>query len=363
MDGLIKKIFRSYDFKNNRILNAKVETPEHEKHIANKKFVDDALTYDTEKAILYKNPFKQWWMVNVQNKSLKVLLDDLLFPRIVPTYENPTLAFNYTLIDNSYFFPIAGINRTKYVVNIGLEVTGKFHYHLIINDREPNLNPARLIIQYPDETSQTFNSVNNNTSGFVEFTYKVTPGTVFIFEKGFLAAEPKQDTYGENSVPAEFADTYRVNVDVTNDINSTMVYFDSMFISAIRMEEGIPEYLPEDVPLQFSMDNKLNFSADSEGIFDILIPKSIRDKSAIYDFPIVAKLFQVTNGGVNNIFLTEVKLEWEWLTHYTNGDIIEFAGTEYVKCQFNFGIYPFNVRVELDFSQINNSTYLSEISN
>ena len=41
--SLIKKIFQSFDFRNNKIINAKVDTPTDLKHIANKEYVDGGL--------------------------------------------------------------------------------------------------------------------------------------------------------------------------------------------------------------------------------------------------------------------------------------------------------------------------------
>ena len=52
----IKEIFQSLDFKNNKIFNAKLGSEiTHEKHIVDKKYVDDSFVYSTELSQRYKD--------------------------------------------------------------------------------------------------------------------------------------------------------------------------------------------------------------------------------------------------------------------------------------------------------------------
>jgi len=56
MDKKIFKVFRNYDFRNNRLIQTKCNTPIQDEHVANKKFVLDEIIKATSKPPTYTNP-------------------------------------------------------------------------------------------------------------------------------------------------------------------------------------------------------------------------------------------------------------------------------------------------------------------
>src|ERR1035437_7286572 len=91
----IQKIYRSFDFRGNRIINAKTDTPTDQSSdeiLANKIYVDNTQIYTTTKAGAYPNPFKFSWITAVNGKTIKQIFDDLFFLNVLPIYKNLELS-------------------------------------------------------------------------------------------------------------------------------------------------------------------------------------------------------------------------------------------------------------------------------
>ena len=83
-------IHTDLDLKQNELKHAKILTPELDTDPANKKYVDDEVTLNTEKSEKFKNPFVTVGGLTpsdeVHLQKVIPLLDKMFFPRILPTY-------------------------------------------------------------------------------------------------------------------------------------------------------------------------------------------------------------------------------------------------------------------------------------
>lgn len=78
------------DLKGNKLQHSYIETPEKDTDPANKKYVDEAVTLDTEHSEKFQKPFVKVGGIDtdtvVHGKKVIPLFDEIFFPRIAPTY-------------------------------------------------------------------------------------------------------------------------------------------------------------------------------------------------------------------------------------------------------------------------------------
>jgi len=352
MDKKILKIFRSFDFRNNKIINAKVDTPEDLKHIANKEYVDNTGKYDTEKANTYQNPFQFPLILNTFEKTFKQLFDDLFFPRILPLYTNPILK-NCDIVSNKNLSFINGKHNVFYDQEIQL----LFDCETLDNDRT-STNDYIIKVLNPI-TNVVTSSILSGTKQLL--TFVLVPNMVFSFEKLYNPITiAKQDSYGDYYIENGFGLLYNLIVDITQNFNNFFNCLPSPIISTIREEEGIPTYVVEtnvdeiDFITDFEYINTKLIPNGIEGIFDILIPKEyIANTNEIKNYNIYLELFlSIENNGIEELTCySKTQLIIDWLIVYTNNEIIILNDIEYFKYQINLGIFEQNMRFKLSFEK------------
>ena len=145
MGNIKNKIYRKItDFVGNYIKNVKTDIPVNDDDVSNKKYVDKQTTYDT--TLSNNDSTKFSWMRNIHNKSLKEIVDMLLFPQNTENYVNPELLnCSVQLLDN-----ISGDNEA--IINTGNNVKLRFVFELSVTQRLSNELPK---IIFTDNNNQT----------------------------------------------------------------------------------------------------------------------------------------------------------------------------------------------------------------
>jgi hypothetical protein len=260
-----KNIFRGYNFWGNKIINAKTDNPTHPKHLVNKEFVEKSLVYETEKSLQYQNPFKQWWITNINQKTLLQIFDDLFFPRILPEYLNPTAKCEFILNINSKTNQKIIYNGKNYVGVLFFELTG--------NDRVKDNNLAKIVIEYPSTANSIeFFSEELTDTGRIDFNFTIAKDMKIFFVQNYLASVVKQDSYGENYITSEFSNSYELRVELTEQFKSKFSISDLYWISPNLPEETTPNYTEAQILSTFTNSNFLNFGPNNYGIYHILVP-------------------------------------------------------------------------------------------
>lgn len=244
-------IFKSIDLWNNKILRAKCELPTDKAHIVNKEYVDTITTYDTEKAKKYKKPFLQWWMSeNVFGFSYKNLLDDLLFPRLKPKYQNPEFdCMTFDVTNNEMMDEVQYIDGKK-LMFYDLTYDFKVKVNLkTLHDRPIAKQLSQIRIEYPDvyaSENKVFDSkaIGANDIEFELNDVRLVRGMRFIFTKQFTNSSPKNDTYGDVSIPNDFTIGYNLEVDLTDEFFKEIIGYDTLYVGQ-RTDEHTPfEFTP-----------------------------------------------------------------------------------------------------------------------
>jgi hypothetical protein len=361
MASIPKLIFRAYDFMNNKILNAKVDTPTEDNQIANLKTVNDSVLYDTQKAQTYNNSFKHSWLTELYQKSLKTIFDDLFFPRILPIYNNPLITPTI-LVENSCIIsdPISG--NVKNIIFIGKQLNATFKFDIALNDRLTTENPGYIEIISGGSTQQVFYTGNfSDLIGEINFDFVYTPGITIKYKQDFSESQEKQDSYGDNYISPEFSVITTLEIDIIQILLINSIFLDSPMISNIpRLQEEIPTYLDADILSLFTKTNEITIAGDNEVIYDILIPTSIVYKNQAVNYPIYAVISHefINKPGGHYQKLNDILLNYDWLTYYTkNLEYVIVEDIEYIKCQFNFGYFSENTKITLFFGKPYNTSY------
>ncbi len=294
MASKILKIFKAFDFRGNKIINAKVDTPTDPKHIVNKEYADNVNVYDTEKATTYSNPFQFPLIINTLGKSFKDLFDDLFFPLIQPIYTNPKLSYYKFLFPNNDIIQVTNI-RSKYLLYYNQLVKLDFEYYVNTNDRSAT-NLAYLEITNPIDSSIQYFYEEAISSGKVSAEFILLPNLIYKFKQEFgVSNSTKQNSYNEAYIDPEFELNYLLEKDITSEILKYSILSDSFLISTIRTEEKIPTYIVDDISNEFLIKNDINFNAGTEGIFDILIPEETIKILEVSDILLHAEISKFKN--------------------------------------------------------------------
>ena len=216
MGNIKNKIYRKVtDFVGNYIKNVKTDTPVNEDDVSNKKYVDNQTTYDT--ALSRTDSTKFSWMKNMHNKSLKEIVDMLLFPQNTENHVNPNLIeCHIQLLDN-----ISGDNET--IINTGNTVKLRFLFELSPTKRLSNELPKII-----------FTDNNNQTTIFqlqpAEFNVDTLIG-VKIIEIDMLSIKKVelQRQYEAITGVNGFDTSYLLNVDLLPTIKNKFYIFEPIY--------------------------------------------------------------------------------------------------------------------------------------
>ena len=195
------------DFRGNRAKNLKADIPLHEDDIVPKKYVQQQTFYNTVKSILYKNPFKFPWIKNAYEKPVTEILDDLLYPRVLPEYKNPTLVVHQQYGYNNDF-EIAG---PPLILNPYRTRPVGFEYNITQNDRTLR-SAVRLTITYNDGTPPViFTDIQIRYSGVFNVTTTTHNIESVVIRAQFNAtSEVYLDSYGNQYVDPAFQSVFDI---------------------------------------------------------------------------------------------------------------------------------------------------------
>lgn len=210
------KIRQIYNFIGNKILNAKVNTPTDNEHIASKGYVDANDTYDTtlsQKSVSTK--FN--WVTNVNNLKIKAVLDKLLYPVVNPVYVNPTFDMN-----------IFSLNTDAFIEDE--TVQGRLIYDIKNPDRNILATKTILTITDINNVATTFQSADTILNGFIEFELKVNKIQQVKITKEFGIAIVKNDSDGNPFIDNNFNTNYTLTKTFTKD----------QFVSELHLHKILP---------------------------------------------------------------------------------------------------------------------------
>ncbi len=230
-----KKIWFGLDFRNNKLINAKTNTPTDSEHIAPKSYVDTNTTYDTSKAQTHQNPPKFPWITNVYNKSFKQIFDDLFFPIINPTYTNPS--FNNMKINVIDEFTIQGGKKGIFEDRIN---KFRIDYKISGSDRISGIVP-KIIVENNSGTIYEFNGTEtSDTEGFIEWEFLWRDIASITLRKVFEESSvTKNDNYGTPYIPVEFTINYNLDFDILNFITKNYLLFPPVLFFKDEDEEYV----------------------------------------------------------------------------------------------------------------------------
>lgn len=185
------KIYKNIDFRNNKLLKAKTNTPEHKEHIVNKEYVDTSNTYDTQKVNQLVNPIKLDWVSDPKGKNIKEILDDVFFPLLLPDYEEPNF-INVQLNLNT--------NRILFYETL---TTFSVKWKSVYNDRLPQASASVIVTD--NSVVNSFNGSTNSEEDSVSFDFSCTGklSAIDISRTYKATSITKYTSYNEPYVPVE----------------------------------------------------------------------------------------------------------------------------------------------------------------
>lgn len=284
----IKKIYQSLDFLGNRLLNVKVNTPNETKNskdfqkpeyeeekdfVANKEYVDKVNTYDSPLVTKHKSSTIFKWVQNIDNLTIKEVLEKLLFPKQTALYEDPTINRVSTVFDDN--IPKLAYNGKIIIFDDRSNtLIRKYRVRIKLNqgDRVSG-NASQLIFTLPDNTELKRVSATdtNETLQVFEFEAALNSKIKVTFERLYTGTkEIKKDSYG-NPAPIE-----NPNWKFTEDI--TELFFDKNTFQFKPCNFYGP--LLTDLDVAETSENLMNAqnyfqcSKDTDCIFDVLCPKN-----------------------------------------------------------------------------------------
>lgn len=191
----MKQIHRSYDFNGNRIVNAlasDIEDTSDDNAIANKKYVEQSVTLNDDIVEQVQSTTVTVGGItagtNVKNKTIKEVISDILFKRVLPTYQLPVMTFN-VLPSGASMKTEVGSSDTITLQSLvtlndsaGLEVNGYYFDGTSIS------NPVRI-----SQNQLSVNAVMRPSNVWNAKVYYTAPGTI------------KQDSLGTSHPELIFA--------------------------------------------------------------------------------------------------------------------------------------------------------------
>lgn len=309
-----KKIFQSFDFQDNRIRNAKLDSQiTDNEHIVNKLYVDESFIYSTQLSQQYNDSITISRMLNNDGKTFSKLFDELLFGIINPEYyevENRVfnvICKNQTPENNEKFY--VGLSNILYIY-----IETKY------NDRSYLQPPTLTVNGYSCQLVET--STNNNVWCFkTQPLYNVT-SVVFSHKYAPYSGAAKLDNRGNTYVDPDYQTTKTISTNFTDDVNLKITKTYPVLISERRANEGTPDFTDAANFMKYKFDFT---DANNEEIRDILIPER--------DFSRLSCVFITASG---KPFQSDV-CNYDSLMQYTNADTMVFDDVTYIKAQFNFG--------------------------
>ena len=296
--GFIQKIYKSLDFTGNRIKNLRVDTPEEtinsedignqhyneiKEFVANKEYVDKVSNYDSPLVKKFGKSLVFDWVTNINNKSIKEVLEILLFPRIKPKYIDATVnSVNVIINENK-----TPKRKNKYLVFDDAQRTLTNHYYIEIhlNPNDRISTKAGQLLIYNDDNSEVIKAVTatdtNETVQKFEFDFQLNSSNKIFFERIYTEAKSvKKDTQNEDSSIEN--PNWVLKTDITKDIHSN-ISFETCYLFSNFKDSLTSEITPTG---NLSKHNFILIPANTKCIIDVALPvKNLigKLKAAYYD--------------------------------------------------------------------------------
>lgn len=196
-------LYTDLDLKGNEFRNAKILTPEIDTDPANKKYVDEAVTLDTENSEKFQKPFVKIGGIGtediVHGQKVISLLDKMFFPRIPPVYNEG----KFVVHDEPINVFLGVRNRHQCTVDIDL------------GDRRRVIGNISCIFKDALGTvTTTYTDPGDKLKDIVcSFdTKEIDPQSVTELSLSVLLSDApvKNDSYGEPSPDPKFTNNYTI---------------------------------------------------------------------------------------------------------------------------------------------------------
>lgn len=296
MGTFIKKIYQSLDLLGNRIKNVRVDTQKETRNsseigtaeynntkdfAANKEYVDQVSKYDSPLVTKQKSSKVFDWVQNINNKTIKEVLEILLFPKIPPTYIDAMFDSLTVVVDNNQTPKINsqpnkyGTCGLKYLIYDDSERTLVNHFQVEVkltpNDRISGI-ASQLVFKDSNDVELrrvTATDTDENLQLF-DFDYQLTSDTKIYLERRYTAGKQvKKDTRNEDSPIAN--PNWTLTVNVTEWFHKYIGFEPCYLIS-----DNITDFNSEFTQVtDFKKKNAISISAETDNIYDILIPENI----------------------------------------------------------------------------------------
>jgi hypothetical protein len=337
----LKKIFHGFNMNGNKIAAATVDEPTLAGNPVPLDYLQESQTYDTDAAETQEDSPVLPWAKQVQGKSLKPLLDQILFPIVNPIWTEPIFHDVKLTVIGEYFTA-----ANKHLLFLSGQRTMRLNYLITPGDRISGVT-ARLTVTKNDNSTQIFNSTTtSDTDGTVNFTFDFTDIKSMVLSKVWQASTAtKNDNYGNPYKPVEFNSNYTSAFDVWSLLNATNVVSSPMLYRAITDETGYDAGITD--PTNFTSligwtTDKSFFLQPGNNMFTVLIPEDLFDNCFIY------AIFGNDNQLVDKSFLAP---SVEGITAF---GLNYFGDTiPYRCCTIDFGWFA--AQQQLDFQYIANT--------
>lgn len=296
MGTFIKKIYQSLDLLGNRIKNVRVDTQKETRNsseidtaeynkikdfAANKEYVDQVSKYDSPLVTKHKSSKVFDWVQNINNKTIKEVLEILLFPKIASTYIDATFDSLQIIVDNNQVPKIKsqpnkyGNCGLKYLVYDDSKRTLVNHFHVEVkltpNDRVSGI-ASQLVFKDSKDTELrrvTATDTNENLQIF-DFDYQLTSDTKIYLERKYTdTKQVKKDTRNEDSPISN--PNWILTVDVTEWFHKYIGFEPCYLVSDNITDLKAISTKATD----FKKKSVISISAKTDNIYDIAIPENI----------------------------------------------------------------------------------------
>lgn len=257
-----KKIKHGLDLLGNKIKGAKVENPTDNEHIANKLYVDTSTTLDTPRAKSKVHSTKFSWVTDVADKSIKTVLEKLLFPVVNPEYKNPVLT-SFSIINTG------GTNNTY-----GSSISGTIDFHFTKNDRNHS-GDAYLKVNFLNGNSLNFEGTDE-----INFSFIFSDVKSIEFVQVFSPAIWRNNSEGEEYIDSRFNTPFEFKkvIPLTDFLNIFNIKYGVYWKKVVSYDEGKNLTGPQ-VKSTFTFSNNINLHSQAQvdvterNKFVIFIPK------------------------------------------------------------------------------------------
>lgn len=333
--GFIQKIYKSLDFTGNRIKNLRVDTPEEtinsenignqhynevKDFVANKEYVDKVSSYDSPLVKKFGKSLVFDWVTNINNKSIKEVLEILLFPRIKPKYIDATVdSVNVTINENK-----TPKRKNKYLVFDDAQRTLTNHYYIEIqlNPNDRVSTKAGQLLIYNADNSEVVKTVTatdtNETVQKFEFDFQLNSSNKIFFERLYTEAKSvKKDTRNEDSSIEN--PNWVLKTDITKEIHSH-ISFETCYLFSDFKDSLTAEVTPTG---NLTRHNFILIPANTKCIIDVALPVK----------NLIGKLKAVYYDESNNLKYSES------LPLFKSKNLITVDDTEYTLNRYYLGYF------------------------